>query len=334
MAPESAVTDRASGLFHCRVFGVEPTGYETARDREKAELDREPVRLWYVAATRARELLVLPRLDVDAAASAWLSVIDLTLPELPALDLDHLPLELAARESETENRQTRTDFAAEAAAIAERTHRIVWRAPSRDEGMPLPEPRDEAPTILATDGDGAPAGGAAVASVQGGRERGLILHKLIEEVLTGETAETLPDLRARAEVLTRALGRPVMDDPAEGLTPAELADCVVRALSLPEVAALKPRLVPEFTVYASTDAHMHEEAAAGIVDAITFGADGKPEVVIDWKSDVEPSPETVEHYRAQIRAYLDMTGAERGLVVFMTSGIAILVVWNGLGSGH
>ena len=32
--------------------------------RRKAELDRERIRLWYVAATRARELLVLPRLDV------------------------------------------------------------------------------------------------------------------------------------------------------------------------------------------------------------------------------------------------------------------------------
>ena len=63
-ALESAVTDRASGRFYCPVFGVEPTGYSAARDAEKAELDRERVRLWYVAATRARELLVLPRFDV------------------------------------------------------------------------------------------------------------------------------------------------------------------------------------------------------------------------------------------------------------------------------
>ena len=329
MAPESAVTDRVSGRFYCRVFGVEPTGYETARDDEKAELDRERVRLWYVAATRARELLVLPRLDVDAAASAWLSVVDLALPKLPALDLDHLPPEVGVAEPDTRNRQTRAAFAAEAAAIAERTRTIVWRAPSRDEGPTQPVQAEEAPTLLATDGDGAPADGLALAAVQGGRERGLILHKLIEEVLTGETVETMPDLVARAEILVSTLGRPVMEDPAQGLVPAELAGCVVRALSLPEVAALRPRLLPEFTVYASTDADPHEEAAAGIVDAIAFGADGKPEVVIDWKSDVAPAPETVEHYRAQVHAYLEMTGAGRGLVVFMTSGIANLVVRNG-----
>ena len=80
MAPDSAVTDRASGRFYCPVFGVAPAGHEAVRNEEKAELGRERVRLWYVATTRARELLVLPRLDVDAADSAWLSVVDLALP--------------------------------------------------------------------------------------------------------------------------------------------------------------------------------------------------------------------------------------------------------------
>ena len=186
-AADSAVTDRASGRFYCRVFGVEPTGYESARNDEKEELDRERVRLWYVAATRARELLVLPRLDIDAVASAWHSVVNLAMPKLCAIDLDHLAPGLAEGESETVNRQTRADFVAEAAVISERAHRIVWRTPSRGEGIHLPEPRDEAPTILATDGDGAPADGSDVATIQGGRERGIVLHKLIEEVLTGET---------------------------------------------------------------------------------------------------------------------------------------------------
>ena len=189
--------------------------------------------------------------------------------------------------------------------------------------------REEAPTILATDGDGAPADGTAAATIQGGRERGTILHKLIEEVLTGETAETLPDLTARVETLIRALGLPVMDDPALGLAPAELAGCVVRALSLPQVAALRPSLTSEFPVYGSTETDTHEEATAGIVDAIAFEADGAPQVVIDWKSDVDPSPESLEHYRAQVRAYLDMTGAERGMVVCVTSGIVHCVTRDG-----
>ena len=313
------------GRCNCSPKALE---YAAARDDEKAELDRERVRLWYVATTRARELLVLPRLDVVPRGTPWLSLVDLALPLLPALDLEHHSPEVGASEREAENEQTREVFAAEAAAIEELHRRIVWRAPSRDEDIAQPVLREESPTILATDGDGAPADGAATATIQGGRERGTILHKLIEalrEVLTGETAETLPALVARAETLIRALGRPVVDDPAQGLAPAELADCAVRTLSLAEVAALRPGLMPEFPVYGSTATETHEEAQAGIVDAIAFGPDGAPQVVIDWKSDVDPSAETLRHYRAQVQAYLDMTGAERGLIVCVTPGTVISV---------
>ena len=320
-ATETAVTDRAGGRFYCSVLGVEPSGYAVARDDEKAELDRERVRLWYVAATRARELLVLPRLDVPAASTAWLSLVDLALPNLPALDLDRHPPEVGGVGTGTENKQTREVFAAEAAAIAEHQSSIVWCVPSRDEGTAGPVLREEVPAILMTDSDGAPAESDAAATIQGGRERGIVLHKIIEEVLTGETAETMPALAARAEALIRALGRPVVEDPALGLAPAELAGCVVRALSLPEVAALRPGLLPEFPLYASTQTEGHEEVTTGIADAIAFGPDGAPQVVIDWKSDVNLAPETLEHYRAQIRAYLDATGAERGLIVAVTSGI-------------
>ena len=325
MGPDSALTDRASARFYCPVFGVAPTGHEMAHNEEKAELGRERVRLWYVASTRARELLVLPRLDVATRKSAWLSFVDLALSSLPALDLEHHAPEVDAVDVAAENEQTRKAFAAEAAAIVERTRRIVWRAPSRDEDTAQPVLREEAPTILATDGDGAPADGTAAAKIQGGRERGTILHKLIEEVLTGEAAETRPDLAARAETLIRALGLPVTDDPAQGLAPAELAGCVVRALSLPEVAALRPGLVPELPVYGSTETDSQEEATHGIVDAIAFDADGAPQVVIDWKSDLDPSPDALQHYRAQVRAYLDTTGAHRGLIVAVTTGTVMLV---------
>ena len=151
-------------------------------------------------------------------------------------------------------------------------------------------------------------------------------------MLTGETAERLPDLCSRAEVLIRTLDKPVVEDPAEGLAPNELADCVVRALSLPEIADLRHRLVPELLVFRSNRTDALEEATAGIVDVVAFDADGAPQVVIDWKTDVDPSAETLEHYRAQARAYLDTTGAERGLVVFMTSGIVDPVMRTGSGS--
>src|SRR6185503_1374473 len=45
--------------------------------------------MWYVACTRARDLLIIP--DVPAAASkSWARVLDLPLHELPQLPLDAL----------------------------------------------------------------------------------------------------------------------------------------------------------------------------------------------------------------------------------------------------
>lgn len=63
----------------------------------------------------------------------------------------------------------------------------------------------------------------------------------------------------------------------------------------------------------------------GIADATSFGSDDKPAVVIDWKSDAQPTAAIIEHYCAQVRAYLDMTGIGRGLVVLLTAGQVITV---------
>jgi len=174
-------------------------------------------------------------------------------------------------------------------------------------------------------GDDQPRELEATVVVQGGRERGLILHKLMEEVLTGETDAAAAALAKRAGELIRALGRSPVANPATGLSAEELAGCVVRTLALPEIAALRPTLLAEFPVYAARTDDGEETATAGIADALTLTAEGSPTVVVDWKSDVNPDPQTLDHYRSQVRAYLDMTGAERGLIVLMTTGAIITV---------
>ena len=325
MAPESAVTDRDSNTFYCPVFGVKPAGYDDARDAEKAELDRERIRLWYVAATRARELLVLPRLDAAPSKSAWISLLDLSLAELPALDLSHLPPNMEIAAAAEGNAQTREGFVAESAAIADRRRRVTWQVPSRDESSTGPVLTPEAVEIWAASDASQHDDEVVPPSIQGGRERGLILHKLFEEVLTGETAEEMAALTERARALIISIGKPVVDDPLQGLSPDELAGCVTRTLALPEIVELRPTLASEFPVYASMVVDDVEQATAGITDATSFDPDGNPQVVIDWKSDVQPAPETIEHYRAQVRNYLDMTGTARGLIVLVTSGAVLPV---------
>ena len=324
MAPDGVFTDRKTDAFYCPVFGVKPTRYDEVRDAEKAELERERIRLWYVACTRARELLVLPRIDAAHSKLAWKSLLDLSLTELPALDVSHHPLEMGTIIAESRNEQTREKFAEEAATIAGLHGRLSWLAPSRDEGPTkaqfMPEEINiwSGPTDQYEEGAGAP-------QIQGGRERGLILHKLMEEVLTRETSDDAVALIERARTLIIALNKQAFDDPSQGLSAEELAGCVIRSLALPEVAELRPTLVPEFPVFASATLDDAECATAGIVDAFSLGTEAQAGTIIDWKSDVRPAAETIEHYRAQVRSYLNMTGTDRGLIVFMTSGRILTV---------
>ena len=326
MAPDNAIIERHTETFYCTVLGVTPEGYETARQAEKDELDRERIRLWYVAATRARELLVLPRLDATPSKSAWIGLVDLSLAALPGLDASHLPAGFTATAAGAANAQTRASFAAEAETIAAGQTRLTWLAPSRDENAAGSVLREEEAALWTGSADDQPPELDAAAPVQGGRERGLILHKLMEEVLTGETQEGEAALAERAADLIRALGRSPVADPATGLSAQELAACVIRTLALPDIAALRPGLLAEFPVYAAQAVDGVETATAGIADALTLTAEGRPAVVVDWKSDVSPASGTLDHYRAQVRAYLDMTRAERGLIVLMTSGAVIPVL--------
>ena len=328
LRPDSAVVDRTTDTFFCPILGVAPACHEAVLGAEKAELDRERVRLWYVAATRGRELLVLPRSDVSSSRSTWNALIELNLPGLPAIDPADLPPPRFSGPAASINEQTRVDFAAQAAAIADRQEHLVWRAPSRNEGESGPVLEAEEADIW-TEGTDAFDESAPYldtpAAVQGGRERGLILHKLMEEILTGEVHDDPAAVGARAAELIRSLGRTPVADPSAGLSPQELAHCVVRTLAQPAVAVLRPELVAEFPVYGIRAEGAGDCATAGIADALTLSDTGVPHVVVDWKSDVDPSPAALEHYRAQVRAYLDITGARKGLIVFMTSGRVVEV---------
>jgi exodeoxyribonuclease-5 len=110
------------------------------------------------------------------------------------------------------------------------------------------------------------------------------------------------------------------NDSSKGLSSDEMASTVQRTLQLPEIAALRPRLHPEMWVYAGTESGQTMSLTAGISDAVAVSDTGNVEVVVDWKSDIDPAPGQVDLYRGQVRDYLTATGAPLGLIVFMTSG--------------
>ena len=98
-----------------------------------------------------------------------------------------------------------------------------------------------------------------------------------------------------------------------------MAETALRALALPDIAALRPFLVPELAVSAARGNGL----VAGRADAPAI-RDGRTEVTIDWKSDVNPTPTVRKSYVAQLRDYLDVTVAPRDALVFLALGE---VVW-------
>ena len=227
---------------------------------------------------------------------------------------------------EPHNAQDELTWRNEAAAIAAARRSIQWRSPSRHE-MPhdaaVSADRHEifADAVALSEQLPSGADNAEVAgTIRGSRERGLVVHKLLEEVLTGETADRGETLENRARVLLAQLGVSEAARPADGPHPSELAATTLRALAIPEIAACRSRLVPEMTIFSAHANADHTIYVGGVVDALARQADGSTDLVIDWKTDVDPDLQQIELYRGQVRDYLDATGAPEGLLVFVTTG--------------
>ena len=125
--------DRRSAQFSISVLGVEPPAYGALKALNEQEQARERVRLWYVAATRARDLLVLPRHAATLPDKSWARTVDLDLSSLPALDPVRLGDAKPRVADAAENSQTQAIFAAEAERIAKAERKITWHRPSRSE---------------------------------------------------------------------------------------------------------------------------------------------------------------------------------------------------------
>jgi hypothetical protein len=215
------------------------------------------------------------------------------------------------------NTQTAELFAVERAVIEEAAVPLKWIRPSDHD----PD-RPQAIEAIALD-----TGEALEVElpVGAGRVRGLLLHKLLEEVLTGELVEDVGRFASRARELVAEL---VLDpdDHGDELPDAdEIATTAWRTLQLRDIAALRERLTAEWPVYALLEGRSNRSALAGRIDAVAYAGD-RAEVVVDWKSDVDPSDTDIRLHAGQLEEYLRVTGAPRGALVYMTPG---LVRWVG-----
>ncbi|EHR05616.1 UvrD-helicase domain-containing protein [Bradyrhizobium sp. WSM471] len=271
-------------------------------DQDSAE---EHERLLYVACTRAIEMLILPTLSVPRTNS-WAHLLDLRQDDIPEWDPARFSRRPQARVAPEENHQSEEVFAAEQAAVADASRPIRWVRPSDGDTDRLVE--------VARVDESADINPAGLVTVAGSAIRGAVLHKLIEEILTGEIEEIASDLQARAADLLAQLA-PLEAQPLPD--PAEMAATALRTLRLPGVAEHRAALVPELALYAARDAG--RVLTAGRADALAVAA-GLAVVAFDWKSDVAPTAADRQTYARQLLQYLDAVGAPRGAVVYLTLG--------------
>jgi ATP-dependent exoDNAse (exonuclease V) beta subunit len=272
--------------------GCQPEGWDALAKREEQKTWAEMRRLLYVACTRARDLLVVPRPPVDARlGDFWRDLVE-RLPAVSDADVRVVDVEtLSAPEMAGRGRELWAIASAEGGdAVAAR-----WDAERRAQIARAAE-RPFAPvsaTRLAARTAPPPAaarGGAA------GRDFGSLVHRLLEWIpLEDADGGRAARLRAMAEALAPSFGLP-------GDAARRAAEQVDRALGLPviERARHAPRVWRELSLWFPEAPHLVE----GVVDLV-FEEDGKL-VVVDYKTDaIEPEQALAQaaHHAPQLQLY-------------------------------
>jgi CRISPR-associated exonuclease Cas4 len=220
----------------------------------------------------------------------------------------HLPPGAFTTPAAIENRQTVQVFSEEQLRLESAFRPVRWIRPS--DGDPdvvpiqLPTPLNEHEPIEVS------------AEIEGSRVRGIILHKLMEELLTGELAGSLGAVQDRARLLRDQLAASAA--PSGSPDPAEVASTALRTLAIPELQPFLDQLIPEVPIYGALWQDM-DELTAGRADAVAVLEHGQ-KVVFDWKSDVAPKDAERATYSRQLGQYLHAIGAQRGGIVYMSSG--------------
>jgi ATP-dependent exoDNAse (exonuclease V) beta subunit len=298
--------------LHWVIGDVAPGSLAEARAVEERQQANERQRMWYVACTRAKDLLVVPHLPT-AKESSWFRAVQLDRVDCTALDIAALPSRSEDSEPVAVNEQTKEIFAREEELVLASAPPLRWRRPSLDE-TEQPDPIGHASSGEITAVVDRPAGAGPL--------RGSVLHRLLEEVIVGELSTGEDALRQRADTLVAQLVFLAPEDEVELPETAELARTVAVALAIPDVARMLPHLVPEVTVWNDEGGG---DLLAGRADALVV-VGSQVVGVVDWKSDFAPGLEDKHRYGTQISDYVHATGALAGALVFVTTRE---VVWIG-----
>jgi CRISPR-associated exonuclease Cas4 len=220
---EAFVHRRRDESLHWALGQIVPPGLGEALRTEEAEKKDENVRLLYVACTRAMELLVIPDFTWSNDAS-WAKLLDFKFDTIPDLDIGRFARSPIALQPPAVNLQSAKVFAEERSRI-EGAPRVRWITPSDGD-------RDVITARLSPDaGEDEPLRPAA--AIEGGRIRGILLHKVMEELISGEIEEDAAVVTNRsAELLAQLVS---MSPTGATIDASEIAATALRTLRLPDI---------------------------------------------------------------------------------------------------
>ena len=314
---------RLQGTFEMRIGNFQTNGYSSALEQEKAKMEAEDRRLFYVAATRARDFLVLP-LFWGRRGRGFFSLLEENLPAFESMEpwsvidgqliagrgcfnlrpAEKPPLRLDLGESEKEERtpwERRLQWKESLDTVKEKA----------SVGLPLLAPSSAAPSPLDLPShrmdDWIEPGASRGKGEEGGTFFGLAFHGVME----------LLDL-SRADNLKELCRTQTFEYSIPGLG-EELEAMVRRCLGHPLMERVKKakRLFREVPFSVSLDGSLVE----GKIDLV-FN-EGSGWVIVDYKTDEvfgEALEQRFQSYREQglwyARAVREAAGCEVKEVAF------------------
>jgi len=296
--------DQARGYFQIkREFGkgekvvAEPAGWNRHHDDELLYIQAEAQRLLYVAATRAKDMLVISRWGKSGGGRRPWEVFDNFLGQAKELTV---PASIQPTMPEVVDLSASAAATAVARAEARHLHavRASWAAATvSTETKHLPKP---SPVAEPDDPTGVVTADTPSRRVDAGTAWGSLIHGLLEHALQHQDV-TAADLRRLAMWMTMEMPdlRLVIDD----------AVATVQAMS-----------AREFWAEAKASAECHEEVPFalkvagdgaglprvinGTIDSVYRTTDGWK--IVDYKTDIDVSPAMLQaRYSDQLKAYAD-----------------------------
>jgi ATP-dependent exoDNAse (exonuclease V) beta subunit len=295
--------------------GCQPPGWDVLAKREEGKARAEGRRLLYVACTRARDLLVVPKPPPDARAGDFWRELQTRLPNASDADVRVIDAESLAEEP-----MPRADLWSLAGAGGGDAVATLWDEERKDL-IATAAHRPLTPVRATRVAERTAPLAVGAGGTEGGRSFGSLVHQMLE--WTPLTGGSHGEAAAMARALAPRFG---LDDEAADRAAAAVARVLESAVM--ERARKSPRVWRELPFWLPEI----DELIEGVVDLVFEEEDQL--VVVDYKTDHITSAQAVDraaHHAPQLRIYgrgltlaLGIPVRER-LVLFTATGEAIAV---------